>query len=360
VHASFSQPDLIIDADPLRAFTQAIFEAVRIPPENARLLADSFVASNLRGVDSHGVQLLPLYIEAIQTGNINLTGKGRIATESGACLVYDGENAIGQMIAQECCIHAVRLGKQYGMGAVTARESNHFGAAAYWAQRMSAEGFIGIVVCNATPFVAPWQGKEPRLGTNPICMSVPGPETFLLDMATTTVALNRIYKAAMNNQPEIPEGWAMDKEGVPTTSTQAALEGLPMPLGGYKGTGLAVMVEILCAVLSGGAMLTELHGLRKLGKPMRVGQFFLAIEVERFMPMSEFVERMQKLRGILKNTAAAPGYEEVLIAGEPEWRAAAQRTREGIPIPAPTWEKLSELGTQLGVSVPEIAKGRMR
>jgi LDH2 family malate/lactate/ureidoglycolate dehydrogenase len=345
----------VIHADPLRRYTQAIFEAAKVPAQKAWLLADSFVASNLRGVDSHGVQLLPLYIEAIELGNINLEGEGRVATEAGACLVYDGENALGQVVSEHCCAHAIRLGKQYGAGVIAARESNHFGAAAYWAQKISAEGLIGIVVCNATPFVAPWQGKEARLGTNPICMSVPGPNVFLLDMATTTVALNRIFKAAMNHEHVIPAGWAMDKEGMPTTDTQAALEGLPMPLGGYKGSGLAVMVEVLCAVLSGGAMLTDLHGLRKQGKPMRVGQFFLAIDVARFMPMDEFVERMQRLRDILKNTAPAPGFEDVMLAGEPEWRAIEQRTKAGIPFPAPTWDALATIAKRLGVPVPETS-----
>ena len=140
---------------------------------------------------------------------------------------------------------------------MTARESNHFGAAAYWGQRIARAGMMGIVMCNATPLVAPWQGREPRLGTNPICVALPGPDVWLLDMATTTVALNRIWKAAANGETTIPSGWAMDHERHPTTSTQEALAGLPMPLGGYKGTGLAVMVEIFCAVLSGGAMSTN-------------------------------------------------------------------------------------------------------
>jgi len=345
----------IIHSDPLRDYAQAVFEAVQVPKEKAWLVAETFVAANLRGVDSHGVQLLPLYVQAIEAGNINLAGEGRVAVEAGACMLYDAENSLGQVVSRHCCGHAVRLGKQHGAGVVTVRESNHFGAAAYWAQQISAEGLIGIVVCNATPFVAPWQGKEARLGTNPICMSVPGPDTFLLDMATTTVALNRIFKAEMNNETTIPPGWAMNKDGAPTTDTREALDGFPMPLGGYKGTGLAVMVEILCAVLSGGAMLTELHGLRKQkqGASMRVGQFFLSIDVSRFMPMEEFTERMRKLREIVKSTPPGAGYDEVLIAGEPEWRSIEKRKIAGIPIPVPTWEKLAELATRLGVRVPE-------
>jgi LDH2 family malate/lactate/ureidoglycolate dehydrogenase len=169
---------------------------------------------------------------------------------------------------------------------LTARESNHFGAAAYWGQKISAAGMIGIVMCNASPIVAPWQAKEPRLGTNPICMSVPGP--WLLDMATTTVANNRIFKALMNGEETIPAGWAVDSEGVPTTDTDAAIRGMPMPLGGYKGSGLAMMVEILCGVLSGGAMSVDVGGIRIQGKPTRVSQTFVAIDAGRFMPAEEF------------------------------------------------------------------------
>src|SRR5262249_601203 len=149
-------------------------------------------------------------------------------------------------------------------------------AAAFWAQKISRAGYIGIAMCNSTPLVAPWQGKERRLGTNPICMSVPGPDTFLLDMATTTVALNRVYKAILSGDKTIPAGWAMDAEGNPTIDPIVARDGLPMPLGGYKGTGLAVMVEILCAVLSGGAMLTDVGGIRYTGKEMRASHMFLA------------------------------------------------------------------------------------
>jgi LDH2 family malate/lactate/ureidoglycolate dehydrogenase len=351
VHSSPSA-EILIHAGPLRRFSQALLEAAGVPEHHAALIAESLAASNLRGVDSHGIQLLPLYVEALKLGNVDVHTTGRIASESGACAVYDGQNGLGQVIAAESCDVAIRLAREHGMGFVTVRESNHFGAAAFWAQRMARADMLGVVMCNATPLVAPWQGREPRVGTNPICMALPGDEIWLLDMATTTVALNRIWKAAANNEPEIPAGWAMDNQGVPTTSTQAALAGLPMPLGGYKGTGLAVMVEILCAVLSGGAMATELGGLRVQGKNMRVGQAFIAIDVTRFSPLDEFTGRMRRLRDMIKNTAPAPGFDEVLMAGEPEWRSEAQRLEQGIPITMPIWSKMLELANRLGVTAP--------
>jgi LDH2 family malate/lactate/ureidoglycolate dehydrogenase len=191
----------------------------------------------------------------------------------------------------------VRIARQHGLAMVVARESNHFGPAAWWAQKMRDAGQIGIVMCNASPIVPPWQGREGRLGTNPICMSVPGP--WLLDMATTTVAAGKVFKAFINGQPEIPPGWAFDSAGVPTTNTADAYKGMLMPLGGYKGSGLAMMVEILCGVLGGGAMANELGGIRMRGKRVRVSQMFLAIDVARFMPLEEFTARMEKLVAVI-------------------------------------------------------------
>ncbi len=342
---------IVIPHPSLASFAASILKAVNVPASTAAIVAESLVAANLRGVDSHGVQLLIWYTDQIRAGNVAIDEAGAVVSENGACLVYDGRNGMGQLISTICCFHAIRLAREHGLGIVTARNSTHFGAAAWWAQKMSAEGFIGIVMCNSTPLVAPWQGRERRLGTNPICMSVPGPDTFLLDMATTTVALNRVYKAILSGEKSIPAGWAMDAEGNPTTDPIVARDGLPMPLGGYKGTGLAVMVEILCAVLSGGAMLTDVGGIRYTGKEMRASHMFLAIDVARFMSMDVFVDRMRWLRETLKNTAPASGYDEVLVAGEPEWRTESIRLRDGVPVALGIWQELTKLAAALGVPV---------
>ena len=271
-------------------------------------------------------------------------------SESGACILFDGENGIGQWISEQCCGHAVRMAQSNGLGMVVARDSNHFGAAAWWAQKIRDAGMIGIVFCNASPLVPPWQGKQGRIGTNPICMAVPGP--WLLDMATTTVAANRIFKAVINGQEEIPAGWAMDADGVPTTSAQAAAKGLLMPLGGYKGSGLGLMVEILCAVLAGSAMANELGGIRVAGRPSRTSQTFLAIDIARFMPVEEFTARLEKLAGTQEIDApGARATDEVLVKrGDPEWRTEAERLRNGIPVDEGNWKELLETAAQLGVA----------
>jgi LDH2 family malate/lactate/ureidoglycolate dehydrogenase len=203
--------DKILPADQLRDYARRILEAAGVAPHRASLVADVLLFANLRGVDSHGVQLLPYYIEQLAARDVDHAAGGRVVSESGSSMVYDGCNGLGAVISDICCQHVNRLAKEHGTGMVVARESNHFGAAAFWALKMSAEGNIGIVMCNASPMVAPWQGREPRFGTNPICMSVPGPyeSTWLLDMATTTVAAGKIYKAWFNKQPAIPAGWAL-------------------------------------------------------------------------------------------------------------------------------------------------------
>ncbi len=346
----------IVFAPELRDWSTRVLVAAGVAAEHAALVADSLVAASLRGVDSHAIHLLPSYLEQIEVGDVDASQTGGIVSESAATMVYDGRNGLGQVVANICAGHAIRLASEYGIGIVSARESNHFGAAAYWAMKMAASGQMGLVFCNASPIVAPWQGREGRFGTNPICMAVPwreglANEPWLLDMATTTVAANKIFKSHVNKESSIPAGWAMDKDGVPTTDTEAAYAGLLMPLGGYKGSGLAMMVEILCGALSGGAMSTELGGLRTRGKRFRTSQLYMAIDVRRMQP--EFSERIDWLIGHVKSAKPAVGYDEVLVANEPELRTRRKRLAEGIPIPDGTWEALVKGAAKVGVGEPQ-------
>ena len=339
-----------IPAPALARFCEDILQAAGVPRHKAEIAAACLIAANLRGVDSHGIQLLPFYIDELLAREMDPLADGRVVSESGCCLHFDGQNGLGQWVAHTCCDHAIRLARQSGLGMVVAKASNHFGAAAWWGQKMRDAGQIGIVMCNASSIVPPWQGKKGQLGTNPICVAVPGP--WLLDMATTTVAAGKIFKAFFNGQPEIPAGWAFDSDGVPTTDTQAAYKGMLMPLGGYKGSGLAMMVEILTSVLGGGAMCNEVGGIRYRGKPVRTSQTYLAIDVARFMPVEEFTARVEQLAAIMKSTPAAPGYDEVLVAGDPEWRTEAERRAHGLPIADGNWAKLLEAAAR--VKVPAI------
>jgi LDH2 family malate/lactate/ureidoglycolate dehydrogenase len=342
----------LISHTQLADFCERILLAAGVPRHKALIVATSLVASNLRGVDSHGIQLLPFYLDQLLAGEMDAHADGRVISESGCCMTFDAQNTLGAWVGEVCCGHAVRIAKANGMAMVVARDSNHFGAAAWWAQKMRAAGQIGIVMCNASPIVPPWQGKEGRLGTNPICMSVPGP--FLLDMATTTVAAGRIFKAFINGQPEIPAGWAFDAAGVPTTDTSAAYKGMLMPLGGYKGSGLGMMVEILCSTLSGGTMPNEVGSIRNRGRLLGNSQMFMAIDVARFMPVEEFTARVEHLVSLMKNTPAAPGYSEVMVAGDPEWRTEAERREKGIPLAEGNWETLCKAAARVKVEAPGV------
>jgi LDH2 family malate/lactate/ureidoglycolate dehydrogenase len=341
-----------IAAPELISFAERILETLDVAAAKARLVATALVAANLRGTDSHGIGLLPAYVNQLEWGNVDARAEGHVVSENGCAMVYDCDNGIGHVTAEICCGHAIRLARAHALALVSARQANHFGAAAFGAQKISAAGQIGMVFCDATPMVPPWQGRQPRVGTNPICMAVPGP--WLLDMATTTVAVNRIFAAATNRLPTIPHGWAMDSDGVPTIDTEAARQGMPMPLGGYKGSGLALMVEILCAVLSGGAMANEIGAMRIRGLQSRYNHAFLAIDIERFMPVAEFTARMEHLVKLVKSAAPAAGYDEVLVAGDPEWRAEAERTRNGVPLGGGTWEELIATAKKRGVPAPAV------
>ena len=336
--------------EPLTDFCRRVLVGAGVREDHAGLTATMLVAANLRGIDSHGVQLLGFYVDQILGHDLAPRAEGRVASENGATLIYDCEGGLGQVTSAIASDHAARLAQAHGLGAVTTREGNHFGAAFWWARRMARHGMIGIVMCNASPLVPPWQGREPRFGTNPICMALPGEESWLLDMATTTVAAGKIFKANINGQATIPAGWAMDRQGVPTTDTQTAMQGLLMPLGGYKGFGLAMMVELLTGVLSGGAFSTQVHSMRFRGRPPRLSHFFLAIDIARFMPVEEFSARAAELMAMIKSVPPAQGYDEVLVAGEPERRLEAERRAQGIPIEDGNWETLCQAAGRVGVA----------
>ncbi len=352
-----SEPVTVIrHAEPLRVFCRQLLQSLGAAESHARIVADSLVAANLRAVDSHGIQMLLVYIQQLRAGGINVPAAGRVEQEDGVCLRYNGENGLGQVVAGHCTDHAIRIARSLGVAVVVANHSNHFGAGSWWGEKLARAGFIGIVMSNACPAVAPWQGKTAILGTNPLCVAVPGTGgkgRWLLDMATTTVALGKLSHAANLNRQEIPREWGfLDPSGEPTTDTAMAQRGAPTPTGGYKGTGLAMMIEILCSGLSGGAMTTELPVYRTGGDPLGISHTFIAIDPARFLPAGEFETRMDRLAGLVKASEPRPGCDEVLLAGEPEWRSEQIRAATGIPVPVTLWAKLTAIAAELGVSPP--------
>jgi LDH2 family malate/lactate/ureidoglycolate dehydrogenase len=235
------------------------------------------------------------------------------------------------------------------VGLVVIRNGNHFGAGATWVEEIVLADLIGIAACNTFPVMAPWGGRDARLGTNPLAVGVPcgslGP--WLLDMATSTVAMSKLLIAHRKGEKSIPAGWALDANGAPTTEVRAALKGgTLLPMGGVKGAGIAMLIDILSGVLSGGAFGTDVGAFNVGGTATRTSAFIAAIDVGAFMPMYEFKERMDAFISMMSCAAPAAGFERIAAPGQPEAAAAAHRQKEGIPIGASLFDALQGIASK--------------
>ncbi len=308
--------------------------------------------TSLRGTDSHGVARLPVYVERLRAGVLNARPRPTVLRRDGAVAAVDGDQGPGQVAGVFATDVSIELAREHGAGVAVVRRSAHFGAAAYYAMRAAEQGLVAMAMTNTEPLVIPYGGAEPALGTNPICLAAPSAGgVFNLDMATSQVAMNRVWNARDEGRP-IPEGWGVDAEGLTTTDAAAVVSG--MPLGGYKGYGLALMVEVLCGVLAGAGVregVGELYGDGTA--PQDTGHFHLAIDPERTVGRDRFAAVLEGLLTELRAIPPAPGFDEVLVAGDPEDRARAERERSGVPIEPALWGTLGALSEELGVSVPE-------
>jgi ureidoglycolate dehydrogenase (NAD+) len=294
---------------------------------------------------------VPVYAERLRSGAINGTPRPSVASRDGALAVVDGDQGPGQIAALFATDLSIEIARELGVGVVGVRRSAHFGAAAYYAMRAAEAGMVGIAMTNTEPLVIPFGGAERALGTNPICLAAPAAGgIFNLDLATSQVAINRIYNARDEGRP-IPEGWGVDERGEPTTDPAAVHAGVP--LGGYKGYALALMVEVLCGVLPGAGVRHGVGGLYEGDAGAQdTGHFHLALDPERTVGRDRFATVLGGLLGELRAIAPAPGFDEVLVPGDPEDRARAERERSGVPIEPALWGTLCGLSDELGVAVP--------
>jgi LDH2 family malate/lactate/ureidoglycolate dehydrogenase len=344
---------IIIGSDPLRILVRGILCALRVPGDHAEIVGQSLVAANLRGLDSHGVELLGGYVRQLKKGGVNCAAVGSIVSENGCCVLYDGCSGLGQVVSDRCARHAIRIAGELGVSLVVARNSHHYGAAGFWAEKIASAGFIGISMSNAGATVPHWGGRTLMFGTNPLAMAVPGGR-WTLDMATSTVAHNKLSVEADWGHAEIPREWAfVGTDGRPTTDRCTAEKGWSTPLGGYKGSGLAMLVEILCAGLSGGPMAADSQRVRTGEAPLEISHMFMAIDPRRFL-RNDFERRVAGLADMVRASVPAEGFEKVMVAGDREGRTESLRLKEGIPLPAPLWARLQEIAAQLGVISPEV------
>jgi ureidoglycolate dehydrogenase (NAD+) len=314
-------------------------------------VASSLVWTSLRGTDSHGVARLPVYVERLRDGVINRNPRPSVLRRDGAVAVVDGDRGPGQVASVFATDLSVELAREHGVGVATVRRSAHNGAQAFYAIRAAEQGMLAVALTNTEPLVIPFGGAEPALGTNPICLAAPaGGGVFNLDMATSQVAINRIFNARDEGRP-IPESWGVDEHGRPTTDAAAVTSAVP--LGGYKGYALALMVEVLCGVLPGAGVRHGVGGLYTgADVEQDVGHFHLALDPERTVGRERFAAVLGGLLGELREIPPAPGFDEVLVPGDPEDRARAERERSGVPIEPALWRTLQELSRELEVPVP--------
>ncbi|HLH72526.1 MAG TPA: Ldh family oxidoreductase [Chloroflexota bacterium] len=326
----------------LRACVSGIFRSQGLPDAHAAVVADSLVEADLRGVSSHGVIRVPTYVTGLKNGSIKAKPNLSLVVDSGPRAVVDGEDGMGQVAADRAMRLAIERAQEFGIAAVGLRRSRHCGAMAYWAVQALASDQIGFATTNAGMNMAPTGGRDKIIGNNPFAIAVPTnrPWPMVLDMATSVVAGGKLDVAAVRGQ-KIPLDWATDPEGRPTDDPVIARKGMLLPVGGPKGYGMAVMLDVLAGVLTGG----RFGGM--LGAPGS-GQFFMAIQVEGFMPVAEFKARMDELIDQIHHSRLAPGASRIYVPGEIEYESSQKRSREGIPLEAPIVESLNRLAGEVG------------
>lgn len=333
----------------------AIFVAAGLGSADARVVAEDLVAADVEGVASHGVMLVPMYIERLQAGSVSKASRGEIVSDRDAAVVIDAHDVLGQLTARQAVEIAVGRAKRHGLAAVTVRNAFHFGTAGRYARMMAAEGCIGVVMANTRPLMPAPGGAEPLTGNNPVAIAAPSDGAFApeIDMALSAVAMGKIRNAAAAGQP-IPEGWAVDKSGAPTTDPNAAIAGMLLPAAGPKGYGLAFMVDLLCGGLSGGAIGAEVAPLYgDPARPYRCSNFFLAIDTGHFVAPAAFASRASSELQRVADARRAPGVERVYAPGELAW--AMRTSADGrCRLPAAILKNLVEVGRALGADTSSL------
>lgn len=342
-----------VAADDLRTFGTRVLERTGVPHDDARLLSDSLVVAEEWGHSSHGMLRLPWYVNRLRSGAMTAVTVPSIVSDSGAVVVVDGQDGIGQVLTN----HAVDLGiaraRLHGISGVAVRNSNHFGTAAYFTRKAAEAGCVALLFTNASPAMAPWGGRVKSIGTNPWSIAAPAGKhgVAVLDLANTAVARGKIYLAAERGVP-IPEGWAADTHGVPTTDPRVGIEGLILPMAGPKGYVISFMVDVLAGVLTGSAFGDQVVGPYVPDRPSGAGHLLVTIDIDAMGDADQFARHMEQLVASTKDAPKAAGVEEIFFPGELEARASQQRQRDGIPVADTTWDSLAALATETGLDLP--------
>lgn len=322
-----------VDSEQLRQWCTSKLVKVGVVEDHAAIVADVLVHANLRGVDSHGVLRMEHYVEKVRQGGIKSQAVMTVRHTGSSSSIVDADDGFGQVAAKIGMQEAMRLAKTSGIGAVSIINSSHCGALSYFAQMAADERFIGMVMTNTDKLVVPFGGKSAYFGTNPLAFGFPAGNrpSIILDMATSSVAYGKILEALHLNK-SIPDSWAVDASGQPTTNPDhfAAL----LPFGGPKGYGLAMVIDIFAGILTGspfGPYILPMYN-NDLSLQRKLGHFMLAIDIGKFTDPEIFIHNIHRMMDDLQRMSPAPGFDSVKLPGEIELQCQKQRTLAGIPL----------------------------
>lgn len=315
------------------------------------LFADALIDADMHGVSTHGISRLNIYLRRIQGGLIVPDAELKIDRQAGSVVAFDAGNGLGQVQTRKALDLLIPRARQNGVAAATIRNSQHFGALSYYCNLAAAQGFVLLAMTNCEPAMSPEGGYEAFFGTNPIAASFPTGKGFTvkIDLATSTIARGNIIAAQKKNAP-IPLGWALDREGNPTTDASEALLGTVLTMAGHKGYALALMVELFSSVLSGSAIGSGIGSMYKnMDRKQDVGHFFCLFHIEAFLDYAEYLRRIDATIDGIKSCKKRPGVDEILVPGERSARQAARHASEGISVSKETLLELRQWCSHLNV-----------
>jgi LDH2 family malate/lactate/ureidoglycolate dehydrogenase len=342
------------EPEALRVFGSTVLAALGVPRDDAALVADSLVQADLWGHSSHGLLRLPWYAARLRSGAMRAVTEPAVLSDTGPLVLLDGRDGVGQVLTDRARALATDRARQHGVGVVGVRNSNHFGTAMWFTRRAAHDGFVAVLTTNASPAMAPWGGREKRIGTNPWSIAAPGPDgtVVALDIANTAVARGKIYLARSRGE-SIPESWALPADGAPTTDPAEGVLGVVLPMAGHKGYAIAFMMDVLSGALTGSAVGTGVHGPYEPEARSGCGHLFLALDPDAFGDRAGYEDRVRQLVEEVTSVPLAQEVDEVFTPGEVEDRAeAATLAAGGVALARDALAELRQLAGETGVPFP--------
>ncbi len=342
---------ILYDVNVLNDFCINMLIKAGFDSKDAEIISDTLIFAELRNVKSHGIVRLPTYIERMEQGLINPNADMKFTNNQAAAVtLLDADNGMGQVAGYKAMKQAMNIAGLYGIGMAAVKNSNHFGVAAYYSMMALEKNMIGLVMTNASPAIAPFGTKTPLLGTNPLTVAVPAKNCrpVVLDMSMSTVARGRIRMCALQNK-EMPLDWGLDADGNPTTDPNEALKGSLVPIGGVKGSGMSLIVDLLTGVLTNTALTGEVKTVTNMSGPSKTSHMFIAINIESFIDTELYKNNVDTVINKIKRLPPK-GDNEIFMAGEIEQNLMDKRKTEGIPVDIEVVDLLNKLADKYDIS----------